>query len=482
MSLPFIGRHNELQSLSKLFKKEVASLVVVQGRRRIGKSRLIEEFAKKHIFYQFSGLPPTDQTTLQSQLNEFARQLSIQTNFPEVYADDWSKLFVLLAEKIKSGRIIVLFDEISWMGSKDPDFLGKLKNAWDLYFKKNPKLIFILCGSISSWIDKNILSNTGFLGRISYRLTLEELPLRDCNQFWSSVGGKISSYEKLKVLSITGGVPRYLEEIKPHLSAEENIKELCFVKGGPLVNEFNDIFSDLFSHRSQTYKKIVLVLLNGPSEIKDICRLLDITQTGFISECLEDLVKSGFVSRDYTWKISSGDASKLSHFRLSDNYIRFYLKYIDKSRLKIEGNHFAFKSLASLSGWETMMGLQFENLVLRNRENIKEILNIKPEEVISDNPFFQRKTARNAGCQIDYMIQTKFGGLYICEAKFSKHSIGKDILPEVQQKIDKLSYPKGFSCRPILIHVNGVHEDVVDSGYFAEIINFGDFLTTLKNQ
>lgn len=209
--------------------------------------------------------------------------------------------------------------------------------------------------------------------------------------------------------------------------------------------------------------------------------MLDITQTGFISECLEVLVKSGFISRDYTWKISSGEPSRLSHFRLSDNYIRFYLKYIDKSRLKIENNHFAFKSLASLPGWETIMGLQFENLVLRNRENIKEILNIKPEEVISDNPFFQRKTIRNAGCQIDYMIQTKFGGLYICEIKFSKHSVRKEIITEVQQKLGKLSYPRGFSCRPVLIHVNGIHEDVVDSGYFAEIINFGDLLTVLKN-
>ncbi len=476
MSLPFIGRQAELQSLSKLLKKEVASLVVVQGRRRIGKSRLIEEFAKKHTFYQFSGLPPTDQSTLQSQLNEFARQLNLQTGLPEVYTDDWSKLFVLLAEKIKSGRMIVLFDEISWMGSKDPDFLGKLKNAWDLYFKKNPKLIFILCGSVSSWIDKNILSHTGFLGRISYRLTLEELPLKDCNQFWSSAGGQISAYEKLKVLSITGGVPRYLEEIKPRMSAEENIKELCFVKGGPLVNEFNDIFSDLFSHRSPTYKKIVQALSNGPMEIKDICHLLDITQAGFISECLDDLVKSGFVSRDYTWKISSGEASRLSHFRLSDNYIRFYLKYIDKALLKIDNDDFAFKSLGSLPGWETMMGLQFENLVLKNRKNIKELLNIKSEEVISDNPFFQRETSKQEGCQIDYMIQTKFGGLYICEVKFSKNPIGKDIITEVQQKLDKLSYPKGFSCRPVLIHVNGVHEDVIDSGFFAEIIDFSEQL------
>ncbi len=476
MAISFIGRQQELQTLSKLLKKNVASLVVIQGRRRIGKSRLVEEFAKEYTFYQFSGLPPTRETIAQSERNEFSRQLSIQTGLPELYADDWSKLFVLLAEKIKTGRIIVLFDEISWMGSKDPDFLGKLKNAWDLYFKKNTELMLILCGSASVWIEKNILSNTGFVGRISYRLTLDELPVQDCNKFWLKIGNYISTYEKFKVLSVTGGVPRYLEEIKPELSAEDNIKDLCFVKGGPLVNEFNDIFSDLFLVRSPTYKKIIQALSNNPQEIKSICSMLDIAQTGFISEYLDNLVKSGFITRDYTWHIASGEISKLSYFRLSDNYLRFYLKFIDKNRLRIENNEFAFKSLTSFPGWEGIMGLQFENLVLKNRNYIKKYLHISPEEIISDNPFFQKKTTRYPGCQIDYLIQTKFGGLYVCEIKFSKHPIAPDIINEMQKKLNSLYYPKGFSCRPVLIHVNGVHEDVINSDFFAAIIDFGSLL------
>ncbi|WP_341761833.1 AAA family ATPase [Candidatus Tisiphia endosymbiont of Thecophora atra] len=476
MAIPFIGRQQELQTLSKLLKKNVASLVVIQGRRRIGKSRLVEEFARDYTFYQFAGLPPTQETTAQSERNEFSQQLAIQTRLPELYADDWSKLFILLAEKIKTGRIIVLFDEISWMGSKDPDFLGKLKNAWDLYFKKNPKLMLVLCGSASVWIEKNILSNTGFVGRISYRLTLDELPLQDCNKFWLKMGHYISAYEKFKVLSVSGGIPRYLEEIKPELPAEDNIRDLCFIKGGLLVNEFNDIFSDLFSIRSSTYKKIIQALSNSPQEIKSICNMLNIAQTGFISEYLDDLVKSGFVSRDYTWHIASGEISKLSYFRLSDNYLRFYLKYIDKNRLRIENNEFAFKALTSFPGWEGIMGLQFENLVLKNRNYIKKCLHISLEEVISDNPFFQKQTTRYPSCQIDYLIQTKFGGLYVCEVKFSKYLITSDIINEVQKKLDSLYYPKGFSCRPVLVHVNGVHEDVIDSGFFAAIIDFGSLL------
>ena len=115
------------------------------------------------------------------------------------------------------------------MGSKDPHFLGKIKDAWDLYFKKNDHLTFIICGSASAWIEKNILSSAGFVGRISLTLTLRELTLIECNQFWPR---GVSAYEKFKILSVTGGVPKYLEEINTKQSAEENIKRLCFTEGG----------------------------------------------------------------------------------------------------------------------------------------------------------------------------------------------------------------------------------------------------------
>jgi AAA+ ATPase superfamily predicted ATPase len=473
---PFVGRKQELEALSGLLQKQSASLVVVQGRRRIGKSRLIEEFAKEMTFFQFSGLPPIEDTTRQSQFNEFARQLSLQIGGPEIKSDDWTSLFFILYQQVKIGRAIILFDEISWMGSKDPDFLGKLKNAWDLYFKKNPELILVLCGSVSSWIDKNILSSTGFVGRISYRLRLGELPLSDCKSFWPN-NTYISTYEKLKILSVTGGVPRYLEEIKPAQSAADNIRNLCFIAGGLLVNEFKDIFSDLFSNRTSTYKKIVKTLAQGSKEIKEICEALEITQTGAISSYLDDLIKSGFVKRDYTWDIKSGKPSRLSHFRLSDNYLRFYLKYIEPLLDKIEDNEFDFTCLSALPGWDTIMALQFENLVLGNRQYIKDVLGLTHGQIISNNPFFQRATRGQPGCQIDYLIQTKHNNLYVCEFKFSKHPIGIDVIKEVQQKIERLVYPKGFSVMPVLVHASGVTNEVIYSGFFAKIIDFGELLS-----
>lgn len=275
---------------------------------------------------------------------------------------------------------------------------------------------------------------------------------------------------------MTGGVPRYLEEINPVLNAEENISALCFKKGGILVDEFEHIFSNIFQRYTPLYREIVKLLVNGPRETTEISYELQVAITGLLSEYLEELSLCGFIKRDFTWNIKTGQDSRLSHYRLSDNYLRFYLCYIKKYKSKIDRGNFEFTSIAALPEWGSIFGLQFENLILNNRRVIQELLNIKSEDIISDNPFFQRHAAKQLGCQIDYMVQTKFNTLYVCEIKFSKNLIGIDIIKEMQQKIDLLKRPKGFSCRPVLIHVNGITDDLLESDYFAAIIDFSQFL------
>ena len=478
-AVPFIGRKKELAKLNDLLSKKIASLVVVKGRRRIGKSRLIEEFVKEKNCYVFSGIPPVAETTLQSQLDEFSRQLSEQTGLPEITVNDWSKIFYLLADKAKQGRIIILFDEISWMGSMDPSFLGKLKNAWDLSFKKNPELILILCGSVSYWIETNIINSTGFLGRISLKITLEELRLSECNELLNHVGFNRSIHEKFELLSVVGGIPHYIELINPKYSAVENIKQLCFEKDGILTDEFRFIFHDLFGRRGSIYQNIVECLAQGSAEYADIASLLNYTSSGTLSQYLQELIISGFISRDYTWSLKTGkESSRLSKFRLSDNYVRFYLKYIAPELNQIKKGQFASFSLVSKSNYNTIMGLQFENLVLNNRATIIHLLGLKPEEVLSDNPFFQHNTTKQKGCQVDYLIQTRYNTLFACEIKFHKKEIDTSVIASVKEKLSKLVIPRGFSCLPILIHANGISDEVAESDYFFKTIDFGQLLTS----
>jgi len=193
---------------------------------------------------------------------------------------------------------------------------------------------------------------------------------------------------------------------------------------------------------------------------------------GTISDYLEDLVETGYIIRDRTWNIKGGRESNLCKFRLKDNYLRFYLRYIEPRRSQIEKGR-----IATPPAWTSIMGLQFENLVLNNFHQVHTLLGLESNEVIYDNPYFQRPTKTQSGCQIDYLIQTKFHTLYVCEIKFSKDSIGVSVVKETQQKIDRIARPKGFSVRPVLIHVNGVTDAVLESDFFAKIIDFSQFLT-----
>lgn len=473
---PFRGRKRELTILRRLLTKRSASLVVLKGRRRIGKSRLAEEFVKSLRSYTFVGLPPEKKLTAKMQRIEFVKQMQRMLGIHGLKADDWSDIFWHLATHVSEGQVVIVLDEINWMGNKDPTFLGKLKTAWDTLFKKNPELIMILSGSMSAWIDRNILSSTGFLGRISTDLTLEELPLPICNEFWSPYPDRISAYEKFKILAITGGVPRYLEEVHPEWPAEENIKALCFEKEAFLFKEFERIFSDLFSSRSGPYRQIIVRLAQGPATLDEVSLALDMKKGGTISAYLEDLIVTGYVSRDFTWNLKNGNPSKLSHYRLRDNYLRFYLKVIEPNKYKILQNE-----LIRPYGWDSVMGLQFENLVLNNRNEIKRILHLAPDDIVMDNPYFQRASHSHAGCQIDYLIQTRYNSLHLCEIKFSKEKIGAEVMHQVKQKIECLAAQKQFSIWPVLIHVNGVSDSVLESGFFSRIVDFGALLKGALN-
>lgn len=473
----FVGREYELDLLNSLTTKKTASLVVIKGRRRIGKSRLAEEFARKHTFYNFSGMPPHEKTTDLSEREAFHKQLSRYFVKKAPKTNDWLDMLWFLSEQTQKGKIVILLDEISWMGSKCPDFLGNLKTIWDTCFKKNTQLVLILCGSVSIWIQKHILSNTGFVGRISLQLTLRELPVNACNKFFNERSEQLSSYDKFKFLAVCGGIPRYLEEWQPNISIEENINRLCFHESGILFNEFDQVFYDSISSQADIYQLIILAIVDQPLGRQEIFKKLKRAPGGDLSEYLNNLVSAGFIAQDNTWHIKNNKSSTLSRYRLSDNYLRFYLKYIRPQTNIIRDKKYKVRSLANLTGWSSIIGLQFENLILSNREAIYKMLGVSHDDVEIDGAFFQTATTKTKGCQIDFLIQTKTATLYVCEVKFSRNELKLSIIDEVKNKISKISIPRGYSCLPVLIHVNGVHDKIVDNNYFFKIIDFSEALT-----
>lgn len=474
MMKPFVGRDYELQRLKDLSKSGRACLVVIKGRRRIGKSRLAEEFGKDKIFLPFSGLAPVKGVTAQDQRDAFSRQLAALFHLPPFTVSDWSDAFSHLSKHLSTKPIVILFDEISWMGTKDPTFISKLKVWWDLVLQNYPSIILILCGSISTWIDKNIINSTAFFGRVSLYLELTELSIPQCRKLLKLQGFKGSDFDFFKILSVVGGVPWYLEQIQAHQSADENIKRLCFEKNGLLVHEFDRIFNDLFSSRGEIYKKIIAHLSESMKDRITLQKTLAYSPSGTLSQHLKALEICGFISKHPDWSLKTGRPGKLTLHRLSDNYLRFYIHYIEPNLAKIEQGSFLEVPISSFPGWEAMLGFQLENLMLKNRSLLYQALGIHPQDVVIDNPYIQKTSGRQKGCQVDYLIQTHSNTLFVCEVKMRRRELGVEVIDEMKAKIASLSFAKGFGIAPVLFHLGPISDALSSSRYFYRIIDIAD--------
>lgn len=473
----FIGRENEVADLNSLWKKRTSSLAVVSGRRRIGKSTLVERFAaeSKCRFVEIAGLAPDREMTNQKQLDHFCDRLAHETGIPKVRVDGWARAFDLLATAIRgSARTVVFLDEISWMGHYDSSFAALLKDAWDLHFSKRDNLVLVVAGSVSAWIQKNILNSKAFVGRISREIPLTELSLSDCRKFWGRAASRVSDVEVLNMLSVTGGIPKYLEEMDPSLSVEENVRLLCFSPGGYLFRDFDAIFGDVFDSETSSKLKLVEVLADGPASLTELAERAKLELNGHVSSDLKDLCAAGFVASSEGLNPTTGRPARETRYRLRDNYIRFYLKFIAPKKTAIKAGMYKFTSLENLAGWETVLGLQFENLILNNLPALAPRLGLGSSVVTSAAPYYRKGRRKGEGVQIDLLVQTAKS---VCVVEIKRRKRIRDTVEsEVCDKLNRLKLKPTVSKRTAIVYEGELPQTVVDNGFFDFIIPVSELL------
>ena len=297
----FFGREDLILQLEGLWRKRVSSLVTCRGRRRIGKSTLIRQFAKatQSRFIKIEGARPDAGTTREDELRVFAEQLAAQTGCEDTTPSNWLNAFIRLAGRIRDDeRTVVLLDEISWLGFGEPMFADIVRIAWENYLKPHDRLIVVLCGSVSSWVRENFIDNRAYVGRRSLDVVAGELPPRECARFWGEAASRTSARDILDVLSVTGGVPRYLEEIDPGLSADENIRRLAFLPKSVLRVDFDEMFSDVVTRQPKFAATAARALVDGPKSVTEIAAALGTEKSGRISSAMDELEEAGFVASD----------------------------------------------------------------------------------------------------------------------------------------------------------------------------------------
>ena len=220
--------------------------------------------------------------------------------------------------------------------------------------------------------------------------------------------------------------------------------------------------------------KIIKTLSQGMKNRTVIQKTISYSKSGTLSQHLKALEICGFITKHPGWSLKKAKMGKSIIYRLSDNYLRFYIHYIQPNLSKIDQGILSNIPLSSLRGWEPMLGFQLENILLKNRELIYNILGIHPQDIVIDNPYIQKASERKKGCQIDYLIQMHSNTLFVCEIKMRRRELGLEVIDELKTKISSLACPKGFGIAPVLLHLGPVSDALLNSSYFYRIIDIAD--------
>ena len=322
------------------------------------------------------------------------------------------------------------------------------------------------------WIRENLIDNKAFFGRRSLDVVVPELPVRECVKFWGEKASHVPEGEIVDFLSVTGGVPKYLEELNPSLSTAENLRRMAFRPHSVLRTDFDEMFTDVITRQTRLSGAVLRSLVHGPKTVSEIASAIGVSRGGDLSGALSQLMESGLVSGQAGKNPKTGSDFRMVRYRIRDNYARFYLRYLEPVRDMIDADSYQFSGLEQFSGWETDLGFQFENLVLNNFRQILKPLHLENVLVRSAAPYVKKGSQKTGekGVQIDLLVQTNMA-LCLVEIK-RKSKIGREVIEDMKEKCARLSRPKGMVVRTALVYEGELDRSVEADGYFDAIIPF----------
>ena len=471
-----IGRKKEVEELNRLYNSNKAELVAIYGRRRIGKTYLVDETFKGRITFRHAGLSPVDENKkgmLKAQLEHFYYSLMLQGMKKSKKPGSWLEAFYMLEkylEEIDDGsRQVIFLDELPWLDTPRSGFMTAFEGFWNSWGCHRDNLLVIVCGSANSWIlDKLINNHGGLYNRVTYEIKLAPFTLRECELFYESKNVKLSRYDIVQSYMILGGVPYYLNYFQSGESLAQNIDRILFSRQGKLRDEYHRLFASVFTN-PELMKKIVsqLYLRNAGYTRSEIAEQIGMQDGGTLSQSLNALIASDFVVK----YVPFGKGKK-EHYKLVDPFCMFYLHFID-NRKQVDENFWQQNvSSQQVVSWR---GYSYENVCFNHIPQIKKALGISG--VITTHSAWSKRSDDAEGAQIDLLITRNDNVINMCEMKYysDNFSVGKDyyrMLLHRQEILAKEISPK-FSIHNTLITTFGLAYNEY-SGIFSNVITMDD--------
>ena len=436
----FIDREQELKFLTSEYTRKGSSLVILYGRRRNGKTTLINEFTKGKKALYFLATEENENNNLENFKNRIFETYKIDIK-PEIKSFEDAFKFLIKIDK----KPLIIIDEFQYLTMSNSAFASIFQRIWDLYLQKtNAKVI--LCGSYIRMMEEQTLNYTSPLyGRRTGQIKLKQIKFKDYNKFYKNYDLK----KLVEYYAVTGGVPRYIElfnkEKDIYKAIENNILyRNSFLYEEPeflLKNEVKDV---------GTYFSIIKVIAAGASKLSEMSEKLNVKQTG-LTNYLKTLIEIEILRREVPITETNPEKSKKSIYKINDNFIRFWFRFIYPNRDQIE-----------MGNTEYVLNLIKRNFVDNHVSYVYE--DVCREMMICDKKIHVDKVGKwwDKEDEIEVVgIDNDSKILYVGECKFTNKKVGMQVLYDLKRKAEKIKEYSDYKKVYCLFSINGYEKELL---------------------
>ena len=426
-----IGRSKEIRIFNAILQSPRSEFVALYGRRRVGKTYLINTLYENKFTIKLTGLANSDK---EQQILNFHLELqrawpNTELTKPATWLEAFNQLIGFLTKSRKKRKLIFI-DELPWFDTPRSGFIQAFEHFWNHWASARKDIVLIVCGSATSWmVNKLINSKSGLHNRVTQKIKLLPFTLAECEQFMKKRKSPLNRYQIVQLYMAFGGVPFYWEQIEKGQSTTQSINAICFTESGVLRNEFANLYRSLFKNY-QKHENIVKALATKSKGLTrdEIVLQTKLPNAGSTTRLLTELEESGFI-RKY---IPYGRKKKNSIYQLVDFFTHFHLKFMASNQPMDENTWTSMIDSPSYREWS---GYAFEQVCLYHLPQIKQILGI---EGVQTSVSTWRSKDTDPGAQIDLVIDRRDQIINLCEMKFSiaPYSIDKKYNEELRYKLD----------------------------------------------
>lgn len=419
--MKIIGREQEQKKLREYLDSERPEFVAVYGRRRIGKTYLINEFFGNTFTFKVSGL---SNASMQMQLSNFTAALNEygQVKYPNSnnWFDQFDNLRHLIINSRGKGKKVIFIDELPWFDTHKSHFISAIEHFWNNWASTYPDILLICCGSATSWMINKLINNRGGLyNRVTRRMKLEAFTLKECEEYYNANHIAFNRYSMIECYMILGGVPYYLNLLDKNLSLAQNIDVLCFSANGPLNNEFSALYASLFKH-SDNYVSVIKAICRKSKGItrEEIVKTSKIPSSGSLTKILLELEECGFIRKYHPFN----NKNKCHLYQMVDFFSLFHINYIEDNKT---GDECFWSHIIDNAQHRAWSGYSFELVCLLHINQIKKALGISgvTTRVAS---WKSKEREETNGAQIDLVIDRNDQTVNLCEMKFLQKEFSID--------------------------------------------------------